>query len=264
MILISLALKSPIIFNSLLGKRKALAKEAETSSATASTIIKSEALMECWDIEQQSVSVIPAPRIKQLYNARDALLPDKSKGEKSNLIFPLSSDHLITLLQFNVLRALAVNHTLITGILTTPLDCDEEVTHITPYPANPERVPATLLPTALQQTVPHGSWIDTWPCPIDRDRLIRATGTYDPDELWNDCIGGLYQGFPDDEVARRGMIAWSPPWDITGWEMSEGFLKRWSWLLAGLPEAFEATNRWRMKRGEEPLVLDECTRNVIL
>ncbi|KAL9113984.1 MAG: hypothetical protein Q9187_007546, partial [Circinaria calcarea] len=239
----------PIIeTNSPVGKRKALAKKAEASSAATGTLIKSEALVECWDIEQQSVSIFPVSRIKQLYNARNPLLPHKPRKEQFNIVFPLCPDHLITLLQFNALRALAVNRTLISGILVTPFDCDQEVIHVIPYPNKPELLPSTLLPTTLQQTVPHGDWIDLFPYPEGRDRLIRAAGTFDEDELWADCIGGLYEGFPDDEIERRGIIAWSPPWDITGWEMSKGFLKKWGWLFKGLPVALEATNRWRIER----------------
>ncbi|TVY78452.1 hypothetical protein LSUE1_G004540 [Lachnellula suecica] len=226
------------------------------SQATAGALIRSEPLVECWNNEQQSVSTVPASRIKQLYNARNPLLPKNLREEHFEIVFPLCPDHLITLLQFNSLRASAVNQTLISGILVTLLDCngDEEIMH-------PELLPPALLPTALQQTVPHGSWIDLFPSPEGRDRLIQATGTFDEDELWADCIGGLYEGFPDDEIERRGMIAWSPPWHISGWEMSEGFLKKWGWLVKGLPGLLEATNRWRMERGEEPLVDDECARH---
>ncbi len=112
--------------------------------------------------------------------------------------------------------------------------------------------------------MPHGDWIDLFPCPEGRDRAILAAGTFDEDELWADCIGGLYEGFPDDEIERRGIIAWSPPWDITGWEMSEGFLRKWGWLIRGLPGVIEATNRWRIERGEEPLVPDICMSSAIV
>ena len=44
--------------------------------------------------------------------------------------------------------------------------------------------------------------------------------------------------------------------------MSEGFLRKWGWLLNGLPELLEATNRWRVERGEEPFVYDDCTSHV--
>ncbi|TVY31064.1 hypothetical protein LHYA1_G000153 [Lachnellula hyalina] len=239
-------------------KRKALAKKTEASSAATRILTKSEVLVECWNIKQQSISIVPASRIKQLYNSRNPLL-DNPRKEQFDLVFPLCPDHLITLLQFNALRALAVNRTLISGILFTPLDCDEEVIHVIPYPTKPGLLPLALLPTTLQQTVPHGDWIDMFPCPEARDRLIRAAGTFKEDELWADCIGGLYEGFPDNEIARRGMIAWSPPWDITGWEMSEGFLKKWGYLFEGLSGPLEATNRWRLERGEEPFVHDDCT-----
>jgi hypothetical protein len=179
----------------------------------------------------------------------------------NSIIFPLCPDHLITLLQFNTIRALVTNRTLISGILTTPQDCYEEVTHVIPYPSHPQLVPPALLPTALQQTVPHGDWIDLFPSPEGRDRLILAVaaGSFDEDELWADCIGGLYEGFPDAEhvdgdagVERRGMIVWSPPWDIRGWEMTKGFLEKWGWLFGDLPGAMEGTNHWRRERGEEP------------
>ncbi|KID81969.1 hypothetical protein MGU_10696 [Metarhizium guizhouense ARSEF 977] len=230
-------------------KRKALAATGK--------LIKSEALVECWDVEQESVSMVLASRIKKLYNPRYPLLPPTSRRGQFQIVFPLCPDHLITLLQFNALRAMAVNRTLISGILATPLDCNEELVHVVPYPAKPELLPSTLLPTALQQTVPHGDWIDMFPCPQGRDSLIQATGTFDEDDLWADCVGGLFEGFPDDEVERRGLIAWSPPWDITGWEMSEGFLRKWAWLFKGLPGPLRATNRWRMERGEEPFVIVE-------
>ncbi|KAG4439248.1 hypothetical protein IFR05_005286 [Cadophora sp. M221] len=245
-------------------KRKAHAKTLEPSNLSSGILVKSEALVECWDFELQSVSVVPASHVKQIYNAQNPLLPNKTSTEQVQIIFPLSPDHLITLLQFNALRALAVNRTLISGILATPLDCaDEEVIHVIPYPSKPELLPPALLPTALQQTVPHADWIDYFPSPQGRDRLIRAIGTFDEDDLWADCIGGLYEGFPDDEITRRGIVAWSPPWDIAGWEMSEGFLRKWGWLFNGLPGAMEATNRWRMERNEEPLVYDECTPQAI-
>ncbi|KAI1109344.1 hypothetical protein F5Y14DRAFT_432884 [Nemania sp. NC0429] len=238
-------------------KRKALEKKSGAIGTAIGSMSESSAMVDCWDMERRSITSVSASRARQLYNARNPLLPDKRTKEKFNIVFPLCPDHLITLLQFNALRAMAVNRTIISGVLATPLDCDESVVHIMPYPARPGLLPSTLLPTDLQQTVPHSDWIDVFPSPGGRDRLIRASGTFDEDDLWADCIGGLYEGFPDDEVERRGIIAWSPPWDIAGWEMSEGFLRKWGWLFKGFPGALEATNRWRVKRGEEPFVDDD-------
>ncbi|KAF4228170.1 hypothetical protein CNMCM8980_006944 [Aspergillus fumigatiaffinis] len=207
-------------------KRKALgAKEAEVKATNAATETptksggeEKEAVVECWDITAQSVTTIPATLAKQIYRARKPLLPPWPPAaaaaahpesletqpwmqSSNSIIFPLCPDHLITLLQFNTIRALVTNRTLISGILTTPQDCYEEVTHVIPYPSHPQLVPPALLPTALQQTVPHGDWIDLFPSPEGRDRLILAVaaGSFDEDELWADCIGGLYEGFPDAE-----------------------------------------------------------------
>lgn len=238
-------------------KRKALAKKAEASDTSTGIPIKSESLVECWDVGEDTMSMIPASRAKKLYSAGDSLLPYKPREKNKasfQVLFPLCPDHLIALQQLNALRALAVNRTLISGVLTTPLECAVEIIHVVPYPAEGKhRLPPSLLPTILQQTVPHPDWIDLFPCPVGRDRLITAAGTYDEDDLWADCIGGLYEGFPDDEIGRRGIVAWSPPWNVSGWEMSEGFLEKWGWIVEGVPGMLEATNRWRMERGEDLL-----------
>ncbi|RGP63857.1 hypothetical protein FLONG3_9751 [Fusarium longipes] len=228
-------------------KRKAQEKKNKTSP------VKNETTIDLWDVKQEFMSSVSSSQAKHVYNPKGPLMPYKTKNH-SNIIFPLCPDHLITLLQYNALRALAVNRSLISGILYTPLECDQEIIHVVPYPSNPESVPAALLPTVLQQTIPHGDWIDMFPSPEGRDSLILATGTFDEDDLWADCIGGLYEGYPDDEMERRGMIAWSPPWDISGWEMSPGFVEKWGWLFKGLSEIIEATNRRRIERGEKPLV----------
>jgi len=89
-----------------------------------------------------------------------------------------------------------------------------------------------------------------------RDNFILAAGSYDEDELWSDTVGGLFEGFPDSECAKRGVIAWSPPWDVSGWEISEGFWRKWGWLMRGCGDVLEATNKWRELRGEEPLVVE--------
>jgi hypothetical protein len=155
------------------GKRKAQEKKA---GAFSDVVIKSEPLIECWDIKQESMSTIPASHATQLYSKRTPVLPSRPRRTQFNFVFPLSPDHLITLLQYNALRALAVNRTLISGILTTPLDCDVETFHVVPYPSNPESVPSALLPTILQQTIPHGDWVECSPAQRDEITLSVPLG----------------------------------------------------------------------------------------
>ncbi|KAM7219718.1 protein of unknown function (DUF3425) domain containing protein [Rhypophila decipiens] len=250
----------------------ALAVGSSTSAeplGPTTTAAKVESSVPYWDDTQQSILRIPISQKTGTYNPRAPLLqpntdPSNTSISNPKIIFPLSQDHLITLLQFNALRALSVNRTFLSGILTTPLDCAIEIpNHIFPFPS-PEResqIPPSLLPTKLQQEIPHPDWIDLFPLPSGRDSLILASlaKEFDEDELWADCVGGLYEGYPDDEMERRGFIAWSPPWDIKGWEMSEGFVNKWGRRLFGdavFKEMLESTNRWRVERGEEGLVLE--------
>ncbi len=84
--------------------------------------------------------------------------------------------------------------------------------------------------------------------------MIRLQGTFDHSELWDDLLGGWKEG--RDEVDLKGMIVWRDPWDWRGWELTEGFVKKWGFLLMGCEEAIEPTNSWRAARGEPPLEIE--------
>ena len=212
--------------------------------------------------------VVPASFAEGFHSAIRPVLPSdipklRSGQGSTGILFPLSSDHLITLIQYNVLRACLTNLKLLDLIRAVGVqeDCGSAVVHILTDPA-PESatgkpiIPPQLQPTMIQQTVEHLPWIDIIPCPAWRDNLILAQGTYDPDEICSDVAGGLWDENPGPDIAERGIIAWSPPWDIGGWEASEGFLQKWGWLLRGCGDVLEATNRWRRIRGEEDLVIE--------
>jgi hypothetical protein len=166
----------------------------------------------------------------------------------------LSTDHLITLLAFNVLRGCITNRQILSNT-PAPLGTCSSAPSFLPLPPT-HLLPPSLYPTSLQLSTPHATWIDIIPDPTWRDNLILAAGTFDEDSLWSDCVGGLFEGFPDEEVGERGVVAWSPVWDVSGWEVSEGFWNRWGWSFAGCGEILKATNRWRMGRGEKALVFE--------
>ena len=175
-------------------------------------------------------------------------------------MFPISSDHLIPLLQFNVLRATLTNRLLMSSI--RPLvagDCSSAALHVLPIVNNLTEVPPSLQPTFLQSTIPHEDWVDNIPYPTWRDNILLALGTFDEDKMWSDTIGGLFEGFPASEIQCRGLIVWNPPWDVSGWEVSEGFFRRWKFLFKGCKEALESTNKWRILRGEEPLDFEQLS-----
>ncbi|PON21923.1 hypothetical protein TGAM01_v209179 [Trichoderma gamsii] len=214
--------------------------------------------MPYWSESQQTVFFAPSSTLEVM---RQPLIPHEhndllsKRSSVKPIYFPLCPDHLITLLQYNVLRACITNRQLVSRLLPDPRnECSSTALHVLPWPLpDGDTVPETLRPTILQQTISHEGWVDIIPHPVWRDNLLLAIGQFDEDELWADTIGGLFDGFPHSEVERRGVIAWWPPWDVSGWELSEGFWSKWQWVFRGCDDVLLVTNRWREKRGEDPL-----------
>ncbi|KAF5129838.1 hypothetical protein E5D57_006169 [Metarhizium anisopliae] len=89
-----------------------------------------------------------------------------------------------------------------------------------------------------------------------RDNLLAALvpgrEMLDEDHLCRDVVdGGAGAG-----VDSAGLIVWGTPWEPGAWEVTESFVEKWGWLLAGCVELKEATNYWRGKRGLEGIVFN--------
>lgn len=109
-----------------------------------------------------------------------------------------------------------------------------------------------MAPTDLQRTTPHALWIDLLPDGKMRNNAIAAgPDAIDLDELEMDTTGCEAPG----PIDSYGLVVWTDPWRPEGWEVTEGFVKKWGFLLKGCCEMLESTNRWRAVRGEEPLVV---------
>jgi hypothetical protein len=160
-------------------------------------------------------------------------------------------DQLLTLIQFNVFRALVSN----TFALRFTMEWLEEDA-ISPWssgssePDNPS-CPKSLRPTTLQRTISHHPWIDLFPIPTMRDNLLLAGDSYDETALCNDLVE-----FCDVPNEKTGLIVWGDPWDPSGWEVSEAFLAKWGSVIKGCDELVESTNYWRVKRGEKVLFFE--------
>jgi len=215
-----------------------------------------------------------------------------------SIIFPLSTDHLLHLVQYNVFRAFASNKRTLNTFLTgrtdncpSPIQCPMSDPHYdvtTVYPVNPN-IPLSLVPTSLQQTRLHSFWINLVPLPRVRDNLIRYEASFDLLELLQDLIGEFINATParerrgtplavsdpksmwtlpltsgrdEDEVTagRKGLIVWGEPHDMRSWEVTPGFLAKWPWAVEGCNDLIESSNRWRLMRGEEPIRLFESKR----
>lgn len=198
-------------------------------------------------------------------------------------------NHLLSLIQHNVLRGFMKNKTTLANFavhldsaaVTTPIIFGEER-----WPNRTMIIPTTspttdLAPTWLQSSVLHSDWIDLIPFPRMRDNLIKWEACYDHAELVHDLIGtaidlsnfsrrqtsaptsaGIQRvdesHIRDEDVldrTRHGLILWGEPHSTANWEVTWGFLRKWAWTLDGCDELIAVTNGWRSSRGEEPLVL---------
>lgn len=147
---------------------------------------------------------------------------------ESFLKTPLPSDQkLLTLLHFNLVRALTQN-VFILNLNPDDMNSDLE----SPFTSSQsgiklEALPEMLRPTALQRTVSHHPEVE-------------SNG--------NSRDGGLN--------GRTGLIAWGEPWLQASWEVEEGFARKYKDFFGGCVELLESTNHWRASRGEGPLILD--------
>jgi hypothetical protein len=124
-----------------------------------------------------------------------------------------------------------------------------------------EKLPVALRPTAIQLSTPHHPWLDLIPFPQLRDNLILLGESLDDTQLCFDMSGrGTAAGVPDKRLGNAGgetgVIVWRDPWDPSGWEVTETFLRRWGWVLRDCTEVMRVTDSWRRARGEPGLFRD--------
>ncbi|KAK5053173.1 hypothetical protein LTR84_002147 [Exophiala bonariae] len=224
-------------------------------------------------------------------------------GLPSFSMFPLSKDHLIPLVHYNVWRAIVTNMILLGS--TQMFECQGQMDHsldVVPLPMS-SNIPPSLEPTYLQRHIEHEPWIDLFPLAALRDALILAQGMYDDCDLCYDMVGGFdtkggqdphpvpkmnplapspspssssstssllsrtrssttvpRQTFnPDAETEENnGLIIWGNPEYIGSWEVSEGFARKWGWMISrGCGDLLRATDCHRRDRYDDPIKWDE-------
>lgn len=201
-----------------LREERRLFNEAALSQRLMSLDLDKRQLPEDGSLSEQDREKFIPPMIPYITNSlrRHGILP--------SFAFPLSPDHqLLVLVQYNVFRATLTNLSLMSLLDRLPEECGAA------FNMNP-----------VQKRIWHDPWIDIIPWASMRDSLILNAGSYDEDDLCNDMAGGLYEGYDDSET--RGLIIWGEPWSESGWEASEGFAKKWGFLLKGCDTLLTATD----------------------
>lgn len=161
-----------------------------------------------------------------------------------------TSDHLLTLVRFNLYRAFVSNiHALHLTVEATNHDEAQSPFHALGPKLHRPPIPPSLQPTRVQMLVPHHPWLDLFPIPRLRDNLIQAGNSLDEARLCHDLVG-----INDRSGEMTGIAIWGEAWDPSSWEVAETFATEWNWVLEGCTELLHSTNYWRSQRGEESLV----------
>jgi hypothetical protein len=225
----------------------------------------------------------------------DALLSQltESVARATSCYYPLPIDHrLLRLIESNVGRGLTQNKCILrsrgTFMPASVNDTSQAAQHSyflspcemvvgRPTPTGGD-VPTSLIPTKVQMTHAHPSWMDALPFPLLRDNLIRAQGQFNPVTFLEDLVGDLAHSTPftvapkvgwkcqqqklprmdrgDDEVppSGRGLILWGDAHVKENWEVTPLFLQRWAWATRGTEDELVAiANSWRAARCDDDI-----------
>ena len=200
-------------------------------------------------------AILPGPTfmyVSSLVGAQ-AVLEQQGLVPRQGALFPLSTDHLIPVVQYNLMRATVTNMDHL-GMANVMGDCQLYWGSLPRFPrpaALP--LPPALAPTRLQLATPHERWIDLLPHPRMRDNAIRAAGAFSWEELEEDLMGFVCDTSSGPGRGQRLLLVWDDPARSESYELTPGLLRKWWFLVRGCDSLLEATNRWRQKRGELPL-----------
>lgn len=163
--------------------------------------------------------------------ASDSLL-DKHYGSWITTVpEPTTDTSFIIMLSMNACNAMFV----ISEVLN--LTCSQRPRVYSPTTPGPP----SLMPTHLQQTIPHHGYIDMIPFPDLRDRILETLAVINEEELCRDLQSDDWK------------IWGKRPWEPKSWEFAQDFVLKWWFLLDD--DILRMTNFWRMQRHEEPLRL---------
>ncbi|MCJ1380472.1 hypothetical protein MMC17_003577 [Xylographa soralifera] len=182
----------------------------------------------------------PSPKASQ-----DALSSIALHIQVSLVEIGLSEHRFLRLTQYSSLRAQIQNMAILE--LQPSLFADDESvspwTIFNPFtPKDPAMVSCPLMPTPLQLSTWHHPFVDLLPSPSLRDNIVSAS--FDDAQEEQLCY----------DLHLIGFTIWgSQPWDPIGWEVSQEFVDKWSWLLDS--ETIRYSNFWRTGRGDPELIL---------
>ncbi|KAK5048483.1 hypothetical protein LTR84_005573 [Exophiala bonariae] len=164
----------------------------------------------------------------------------------------LGSDHLITLIYYNVFRGLSKN----IQALKLDLNLMRRKDYQSPFITGDYDL-STLAPdfhpTLIQRTFPHHPCFDIFPDAVVRDNAIKNWATDLPYGYLCTTLAGRRNWHEIELPARHSCVLWGDADNADNWEVTEAFASRWPYLVQGAYRLEAATNKWRALRGERPI-----------
>ncbi|KAH7324297.1 hypothetical protein B0I35DRAFT_423859 [Stachybotrys elegans] len=244
----------------------------ESGQVTLQAILK--AGLETLQLQQVKAHSEPSERIGEesqpvLRTDKILVTRDRMHGHPGSPLPSVHTNHL-RMKQFLMVAALRANAELLEVTFQQLTDPDAmspfyggdfstntpEVVELAGVDAKFLHLKPDLRPTIAQIKRRHHPYMDLFPCPIFRQRMIELTTAEPPiiDE------GDLCR-----DIEKDGIICWGSqlsgdhaatgsgaPWDMRSWEMEPWFLKKWWFLVGGTDGAFYQQSRWWCEvRGDE-------------
>jgi hypothetical protein len=205
----------------------------EQDNSTRSTRPPAQSMGEMWcqwveEAHNFSMNNID-PKVLETAHQKLILAPQSSKSPYSQMIrfeellaesvdsrklYPLSSDHLLSLIYYNVFRALVSNMRL----LNLDLELMETDDYQSPFleldsgtcNTDLDSLPPDFQPTLIQRTVPHHPRMDVFPDPVVRDNIILNQDKFE-DYPFCMAVIGHDTWHENDPSQRAGMVVWAEP-----------------------------------------------------
>ena len=196
------------------------------------------------DIYQFCNSSRASPSVSSLDQSLRSMTMSQSIEHQAALNMPHFDHQLVVIIPYDRTKFQAYIQNLFKQLLNPAVYSSHEM-HVTVLKSLEPILPRALKPTAMQLETPHYYGVDMIPFPALRDRLI-GLGIDASRSFVQDL--GECGGDDEDDDGFSQVIIWGEDFlNEMSWEISQGVLERWGWLLG--PEFVQRANFWRRQRG---------------
>jgi hypothetical protein len=187
-----------------------------------------------------------SPSLSNLDQSLRSMTMSQSIEHQATLNMPHYEHQLVVVVAYDRQKFQGYVRNLFKALMNPAVNSSPEV-HLAVLKSLEPMLPKPFKPTTAQLETPHYYGVDMIPFPALRDRLV-SLGT----EVSRGFVQELGEcGDGDDDDDDDGFsqaIIWGEDYlNEVAWELSQGVLERWGWLLG--QEFVQRANFWRRQRG---------------